>query len=220
MLLLLQWLSGLSVLRWHGDEQVRPQIQDMLRKAVAKMKAALPSGQSDEIVAFLTNQLVGESLVESSKLKAGEKTVNLWFNEESAAEVRRWANANNTNSITSQAAYVAALSAVSKRLREQTTSADGLALGDLVYTLAEAIFASVPAGVPSFAVALCVKIDAATTAERAAGTKNQDSVDLKSLVPDFSHFLCNKVTITEDNQDSQLLCHCVARCVVTCAAEG
>ena len=206
-------------LRWHGDEQVRPQIQDMLRKAVAKMKAALPSGQSDEIVAFLTNQLVGESLVESSKLKAGEKTVNLWFNEESAAEVRRWANANNSSSVTSQAAFVAALSAVSKRLCEETASADGLALGDLVYTHAEAIFASVPAGVPSFSVALCVKIDTATSAERAAGTKNHELVDLKNLVPDFSHFLCSKVTITEDNQDSQLLCCRLCSCVVTCAAE-
>ena len=197
-----------SVLRMqltHSRCQVRAALQDMVRKAVDKMKASVPNGPSDDIVAFLTSQLATESL-QSGNEKPGEKSVNLWFNAESAAEVRRWTLANNNSAVTSQAAYVAALSTVTKRLCEESVSTDSISLGDLIYTHAEAIFGSVPAAVPTFAVAMCVKIDAA---EQKQSEKNPD---LKQLVPDFSHFLCSSATVAADENEESCLISCAGRC--------
>ena len=147
-----------------------------MRKGVAELKASLPTGPAGNVLAFLTETLQTAS---SQQAQPGEKSVNLWFNSDSAKSVHRWVVTNNSNKVTDHVSYVAAVSAVMKRLNDAGLAQHQLALGDLMFTVAEAIFENVPLAVSAFTTAMCLKASAIP-----------ENDDAKDHLPEWSHFLC------------------------------
>ena len=173
--------------------QVRAALQDLVRKAVAKLKAQVPDGKPDAIVAFLSQALVQP---ESS---VGARSINLWFNSASAQDVHRWVMANNSAAVTGHASYVAASACALKRLHldKNDDSALDFSLADFCFTVADAIYESVPTSVPALASAVCVKIQTAT------GEHGADK-DLRDDLPDWCHFLCEESAV--ESQEVSRLC--------------
>ncbi|CAE7226843.1 unnamed protein product [Symbiodinium sp. CCMP2592] len=164
--------------------QVRAALQDVIRKAVQKLKAAVPAGQTEDIVAFLTSEL-GQADAATKKTSPGSKSVNLWLTAESAEAVKRWAKINNDTNVVHQPAYAASMQMVAKRLQldrsPEEKVAYSISLSDCLWTFAEAIYEHVPAAVPSLAVAVVAKIGSEV---------NPGCGDMKDVLPQFCHFLC------------------------------
>ena len=161
--------------------EVRAALQDLVRKAVQKLKAAVPAGQTEDIVAYLTSELGVGGDGTTQRSAPGAKSVNLWMTAESAEIVKRWARMNNHTNVMQQPSCVTATQQVSRSLQLDAEKISlSLSLSDCLWSFAEAIFEHVPAAVPTMAVATVAKI----------GTHQGD---MKDVLPQFCHFLCSEV---------------------------
>ena len=189
----------------------------MIRKAAGKLKAAVPSGQTEDIVAFLAGELSGSATAASKTedQSPGAKSVQLWMNQESSQAVERWARTNNSSNVAQHPSYTSVLASVCKKLKldapvDEDTSVS-LTLADCLWTCAEAIFDHVPASVPSLAAAVVAKVG--------AGAEGKGCVDVKALLPEHVHFLCSKTDLLDTNEDALAayrFCGFVALCRVVC----
>ena len=170
-----------------------------MRKAVAKVKAQVPDGQAEDIVAFLTDKITSNATGAGSAEKdatAGMRSVNTWLNAEAATTVQHWARINNSNDVAHHPSFVSVTSKVWKSLKLDASDDDDdtavqLTLADCVWTFGEAIFDHIPAAVPSIATATVAKI-------MDAHSKDPD-VDLRTVLPTCCHFMCTSSTETITN---------------------
>ena len=134
---------------WSALLQVRPALQDLMRRAVSKMKADVPQGDISDIVAYLSQELQNDAAANASP---GEKSVMLWMTAQTAKTVESWMAVNKFKDLNRQAAFMASKVCVRKAL--SATGDDDhlpqLSLGDLCWTCADVIFERVPAAVPSY----------------------------------------------------------------------
>ncbi|CAE7444502.1 unnamed protein product [Symbiodinium sp. CCMP2592] len=170
--------------------QVRPLLQDIIHKGLAKSRASLPSSM-DSGLERLTENLSRDALTAGS-MSPGEKSILLWMTEPSASCVRKWLTTNHAVNACDHAAFCAARSKLVSRMckckRDPTSCpvhADAsVSLSDLVWWASDAIFEHIPCAVPTFSLALTVKFsDKASLA-----ASNQ-------CVPPYSHFLCKEESV-------------------------
>ena len=166
--------------------QVRPVLQEMMRGAVRKMKSRLP-GDGSEAVAQLSIACAEEVGAGAQNFQsAGQESVLAWFNKSSATATTTWLSQNDAEDIAQHPAYTAALVKVCRRVNDachasKESACPPLALGDLIWIVADEIWDNVPACVPGFAAAMTAHV---SEQGESAGVGVVDSV------PPFARFLC------------------------------
>ena len=158
----------------------------MIRKAVAKIKSEVPDGQTDDIVAFLTDKVNTSTRVADKDVSPGMKSVNSWINTEASQAVENWLRINNSSAVTQHPSFVSITSSLYKTLKLDVSADDdfnmSMTLADCVWSFGEAIFDQIPAAVPSLATATVAKI---SNDHRPGETQ-----DLRTTLPSCCHFLC------------------------------
>ena len=194
---------------------MRSFLQDLVRKAVIKLKSSVPSGDANDVAEFLAGQLASAAKAASSGSQApGARSVNLMMTPQSAASVKKWAALNNNADTQAHAAFASVAEDVPKKLgllKGDTPFSDSaldalrdLTLGDLVWTMADAIYERIPVAVPSLATAVVLKF-----AEHDALTPDAREVR-GAAVPAYCSFLC----VTESAESVAWMCkHAFHVCV-------
>lgn len=173
--------------------QVRPLLQDIVHKGLARSRASLPSSM-DSGLQTLTENLSRDALTASST-SPGEKSILLWMTEQSASCVRKWLTANHAVNAFDHAAFCAARNKLVSRMckckRDPTSCpvhADAsVSLSDMIWWASDAIFEHIPCAVPTFSLAMTVKFS-----DKASLSASGE------CVPQYSHFLCKQETIANE----------------------
>lgn len=173
---------------FHGlrAPKVRPALQEIMKSAAAKMKAQLPSKDVACLVEELASQLQNEL---AQRTSAGEKSVSLWFTQQSAAHCVTWLNVNDPSlpAVNDHPAFAAILKSCVTRLCTCETEggamcsvhgAKSVALSDLTWMVADAIFEHVAPSVPHLSMAVLLKC-----------TSGPDSAAAVAAMPSWCHFL-------------------------------
>ena len=180
---------------------MRAPLQDLVRKAVAKLKSNVPSGEVCDVVAFLTDQLAAAASRAAAQQAPGARSVNLWMTSQSAADVQRWASLNNSATMTTQSSFVSATNKICRKLglsdkQDDEVHTNDVTLADLLWSFAEVIFDEIPAAVPSLSMACVLKFaEAANHTQSEAGSKDP-------AVPQYCNFLCYIETETTKDEVS------------------
>ena len=149
--------------------QVRPQLQDMVRK----VHAVLPKGDTDDIVKRLLGQMAdGECEGQGSsdgKKKPACLPVTAASNREACSQVRSWIDTNASRQVESHPAFArfkkklknelcccsdARRKSEHCQLRGQNSEFFSLSIHDIMYYAASAVFEAVPPYVPTVAMGL------------------------------------------------------------------
>ena len=200
---------------------MRAPLQDLIRKAVTKLKSSVPNGEVCDVVAFLTDQLAAAATRATTQQSPGARSVNLWMTPQSASDVQRWASLNNSVTMTTQSSFVSATNKICRRLglleNPDDRDDDGLqmTLADIMWSFAEVIFDEIPAAVPSLSMACVLKFAeaAAQHAQSEAGIKDP-------AVPTYCNFLCHieTQTITDDvSWCARFLFHVIVAACTQCS---
>ena len=185
-------VSGRTKKIW---SQLRPCVQEMVRKCAARKKAVLPGGNVTDIFRSMQAEL---SLAETEAGGPAEQNLKSRFMNSAAAKiVQKWIEMNNAADVTAQPCFQAALSAilaevcVCRRGNNNCPAHDlgTLSLADLLYLIADAVHQHVPAAVPGFAVGLILCF-----AEKEA--TNADGLRAEQF-PSCGQFLCHGEEVIE-----------------------
>ena len=85
--------------------QVRPMLQDIIHKGVAKSKAAMPATAAEGVEQIAKDLVRDAAAVGTSA--PGEKNIMLWMTEASAETVRKWLSSNGSTNPCDHAAFCA-----------------------------------------------------------------------------------------------------------------
>lgn len=173
--------------------QVRPLLQDIIHKGLARSRAALPTLMDDGLES-LTQSLAKDALTAGST-SPGEKNILMWMTEPSATSVLKWLSTNHAVNACDHAAFCSARNKLLNRLckcKRDSTSCPvhaeaSVSLSDVIWWASDAIYEHLPSAVPTFSLALTVKFsDHASLAASGA------------CVPQCCHFLCKQDTVANE----------------------
>ncbi|CAE7369191.1 unnamed protein product [Symbiodinium natans] len=174
--------------------QVRPLVQDAIRKGIARSRSVMATSTRDGVAA-MASECARESLTAGAS-NPGERSVALFMTEKSAEAVRKWLAANGSKNHAEHSAFCTAMNKLSSKLckcRRDTTacpihSGASVTIPDLVWWSADAIYESVPCAVPTFAVALAVRFAKSQQPQPSSCS----SITAAEPLPAFCQFLCCK----------------------------
>ena len=174
--------------------QVRPYLQDVIKKAALKFKSTLPGQDQSEVMANMEVALERESLM-SSCGSVGEKGVMMWLTESASNLSQRWLKGNDSKSVKDHPAYVAILPRMLNTIctcKKDPSSCPSHELGsmtlaDLCWSFGDFIFEVVPSAVPSLAMALNLK-----------------ATDQNPSIPEVCRFMCEKMVADQADQVTRL----------------
>ena len=187
--------------------QVRPMLQDIIHKGVAKNKAAMPATAAEGVEQIAKDLVRDAAAVGTSA--PGEKNIMLWMTEASAETVRKWLSSNGSTNPCDHAAFCAAKNKLLGRLckcrRDPSccpVHAEASAtLADVLWWCADAIYEYMPCAVPTFPLAMVVKVSSAPSAAAPVAGLSGHNAPGDSGLPAFCHFLCKEQKVVEDNQE-------------------
>ena len=183
---------------------MRPVLQDIVQKGIAKNRAVLPP-TSAEGVECIAKDLARDVLTAGSNTP-GEKSMMLWMTDSSAEVVRKWLAANGSVNALDHPAFCAARNKLLGRLckcrKDPSTcpvhAEASVTLADVSWWAADAIFEHMPCAVPTFPLALAVKVSGASPAALSISAENGG-------LPSFCHFLCKELELPDEQNTTTVM---------------
>ncbi|CAJ1353145.1 unnamed protein product [Effrenium voratum] len=172
--------------------QVRPLLQDMIRKSVAKLNASLVGFDNSEIAANITKMAEQEKQRARS---AASRDLEGWLVESAVDCVRGWVKRNPSASHLDHSTFAVVWRTVCARICSCASATEpsktcpahamcSLSLADIIWWMSEIIFEHIPFAVPTVPMALTCRVQQHTPSDRAPH------------VPPSCAFLCNDATQT------------------------
>ena len=204
---------------WFESPEVRPMLQDMVKVQARKLKAALPGGDQNSIIAELTSELQSESKEQTT---AGERNVLHWLTQQHATTCVSWLKKQNLQKATASEKDTTAwatirLGCISRlcNCQQETSSlpcpthaAKSVTLSDFLWIISDVMFENLPQSVPHLAMAVVLKCSGnggGDGDDDSNGNANSNgtsaSAPASSDVPNFCHFLGHMKKMARKEQD-------------------